>query len=328
MDATAPSDSIQRTRMVLRSAVSAEEAIWTNFGAKVEIHEPKVPGFRLLIDDVRHSSLSVSDVYNRWGEVDHFKERARYINLKMLCSGSFALLTDFGRFPLATGASVACHSEFVAGYAAGEATRVKSILIAQPVFERILIDHMGPEYRPWWDAPLLFDMDQRAGALVQAAFAILEENFGDAPQSLYSSTSLRLTRDALIVAVGERINSRSGRPMIGEAQAGSRPLVDDALYIIHTQDRPHSIHDIAQALGVGVRTVQAGFRKHLGASPGYILRIGRLDGAHRDLQSGKCATAHDAARKWGFSNAGRFAAEYKDHIGEFPSETLRRHQGR
>lgn len=85
-----------------------------------------------------------------------------------------------------------------------------------------------------------------------------------------------------------------------------------------------SIHDIATALGVGVRTLQIAFRKHVGASPAYVLRMGRLDGAHRDLVSGLAATAYDAAGKWGFSNAGRFAAEYRDRIGEYPSETIRR----
>lgn len=62
----------------------------------------------------------------------------------------------------------------------------------------------------------------------------------------------------------------------------------------------------------------------MGASPAYVLRMGRLDGAHRDLVSGLAATAYDAAGKWGFGNAGRFAAEYRDRIGEYPSETIRR----
>lgn len=104
----------------------------------------------------------------------------------------------------------------------------------------------------------------------------------------------------------------------------SKDLVLRGVDIIRTQERPLSIHDLAEQLGISVRLLQAGFRKHVGTPPHQLLRRARLEGAHRDLESGATPTITDAARKWGFSNTGRFAGEYFGIVGEYPSETIRR----
>ncbi|MDQ0390356.1 helix-turn-helix domain-containing protein [Labrys monachus] len=97
--------------------------------------------------------------------------------------------------------------------------------------------------------------------------------------------------------------------------------------IIRIQNTPLTIHDLAEMLGISVRILQAGFRKHAGSPPPHLSRLARLEGAHRDLASGVTPTIADAARKWGFSNAGRFAGEYFKVVGEFPSDTIRRCRG-
>ncbi|MGK5678981.1 AraC family transcriptional regulator [Actinoplanes sp. URMC 104] len=83
---------------------------------------------------------------------------------------------------------------------------------------------------------------------------------------------------------------------------------------------------IAAAAGVGVRGLQTAFRRHLDITPmGYLRRV-RLDRVHRELLTGNPAdgvTVQETARRWGFVNLGRFAAEYRAEYGRTPSQTLR-----
>jgi AraC-like DNA-binding protein len=93
----------------------------------------------------------------------------------------------------------------------------------------------------------------------------------------------------------------------------------------HPED-PLTVGQIAAAAGVGIRAVQSAFRRHLGVTPMAYLRRVRLERVHRDLRAGDPfdgVTVQDVARRWGFANLGRFAAEYRAEYDETPSRTLR-----
>jgi len=89
-------------------------------------------------------------------------------------------------------------------------------------------------------------------------------------------------------------------------------------------EHPHTAASLAALTGVSVRTLQASFRHHVGASPMAYLRHVRLAGAHDDLRHGRVRTVAEAAHRWGFTHLGRFAAAYQARYGAAPSETLRR----
>jgi AraC-like DNA-binding protein len=86
-----------------------------------------------------------------------------------------------------------------------------------------------------------------------------------------------------------------------------------------------TIADIAAAARVTIRAVQLAFRRHLDTTPTAYLRRVRLEHAHRQLQAAGPATTTitDVAYRWGFSNATRFAAYYRQAYGVPPSHTLR-----
>ncbi|MFI7602151.1 AraC family transcriptional regulator [Actinoplanes sp. NPDC049681] len=101
--------------------------------------------------------------------------------------------------------------------------------------------------------------------------------------------------------------------------------VRHALDAIHSRpDHPHTPGSLAQLSGVGVRTLQDGFRRHVGASPVSYLRHVRLSRVHDDLRRGAVHTVAEAASRWGFTHLGRFAAAYQRRYGTSPSTTLRR----
>jgi AraC-like DNA-binding protein len=88
-------------------------------------------------------------------------------------------------------------------------------------------------------------------------------------------------------------------------------------------DRAVRLEDAAAAAGCSARALQRAFRRFRGTSPHAALRRVRLELARAELASG-AAGAAAVARRYGFTNAGRFAAAYAGRFGELPSETRRR----
>lgn len=108
----------------------------------------------------------------------------------------------------------------------------------------------------------------------------------------------------------------------GVALPASTRLARDYIHA-HLAELP-SVADIATHCRVGVRALDRGFRRHLGASPWqYMLEL-RLQAVREELLAGHHGgTVTDVALHWGFSNLGTFAARYREQFGELPSETLR-----
>ncbi|WP_327088998.1 AraC family transcriptional regulator [Nonomuraea sp. NBC_01738] len=88
---------------------------------------------------------------------------------------------------------------------------------------------------------------------------------------------------------------------------------------------PLTVHDVARAVAVSGRSLQEGFRAHLGVAPMAHLRRVRLARVHEELTAGDPAreTVTTVAARWGFPHQGRFAALYRATYGRPPSETLR-----
>lgn len=81
---------------------------------------------------------------------------------------------------------------------------------------------------------------------------------------------------------------------------------------------------LAEVAGCSLRSLYAGFQDFCGMSPMQYLRELRLERVRADLLAGSVSTSvSGVALRWGFAHLGRFSAEYKNHFGEHPSETLR-----
>lgn len=86
-----------------------------------------------------------------------------------------------------------------------------------------------------------------------------------------------------------------------------------------------SIKEVASALGVTVRSLQLGFRKHLGCSPLQYLLARRLELVRQRLQNPETAlNVQFTAMSCGFMNMSKFSSRYRAMFGELPSETLAR----
>jgi AraC-like DNA-binding protein len=89
---------------------------------------------------------------------------------------------------------------------------------------------------------------------------------------------------------------------------------------------PLTLSSIAARSQVSVRSLQQGFKRHLGMSPMSYLREVRLRRAHQALLESdpSIVTVASVAYDWGFTNLGRFAAAHAARYHEPPAKTLRR----
>jgi AraC-like DNA-binding protein len=115
------------------------------------------------------------------------------------------------------------------------------------------------------------------------------------------------------------------------AAAAPRPAprtIRAALEIIEAEaDQPLTASTLAARTHVSVRSLQQGFRSHLDVSPMEYVRQVRLRRAHQELLDSdpSSVTVSSVANRWGFTNAGRFAAAHMQRYGESPSKTLYRY---
>ncbi len=113
------------------------------------------------------------------------------------------------------------------------------------------------------------------------------------------------------------------RHLLAARPSGSNRQIRRAQDYIHANVcEPLSIVAIAAAADCSIRSLQAGFRNHLGLTPMQYLRDLRLDLARylmlsRNVKMPVSSIAYDC----GFSHLGRFSQHYRARFGELPSTT-------
>src|SRR5262249_26470603 len=116
---------------------------------------------------------------------------------------------------------------------------------------------------------------------------------------------------------------------VGDALRRSGPLPADlvrALGWLHAHlSEPIQLARLAEIADVRPRTLETHFRTFLGTTRlGWVRRV-RLARARQELlRQGSRATVTDVASASGFSQLGRFAAQYRQAFGELPSATAQR----
>jgi AraC-like DNA-binding protein len=101
--------------------------------------------------------------------------------------------------------------------------------------------------------------------------------------------------------------------------------------LIHREEPPLNVSELARGVGVSERTLSHCFRTTVGQSPRTFLRAYRLNKTRdyiirRADQEENVVTA--AAMRYGFWHLGRFSAYYRTQFGEYPSATAEAHSGR
>lgn len=89
--------------------------------------------------------------------------------------------------------------------------------------------------------------------------------------------------------------------------------------------QPIGIEEIARAAGVSPRCLFDNFRNFRGLTPMQYVRERRMEAVRHDLErAGPGDSVTAVATRWGFTQLGRFSADYRLRFGENPSLTLQR----
>ena len=84
---------------------------------------------------------------------------------------------------------------------------------------------------------------------------------------------------------------------------------------------PIRLKDIAAGTGLGIRSLQIGFKRVFGLSPLQYLHVVRLDAARYRLSARRNReSVTDVAYSCGFAHLGRFSRDYHARFGHLPSE--------
>lgn len=112
-----------------------------------------------------------------------------------------------------------------------------------------------------------------------------------------------------------------GRPRLDRGVIARR-----AMAVIDSAATVPTAADLARDVGVTDRTLLRTFQEMVGLPPKRYLLLRELHAVRRGLRDAAAspATVADVLVRHGIWEFGRFAARYRGHFGELPSETLRR----
>jgi AraC-like DNA-binding protein len=170
-----------------------------------------------------------------------------------------------------------------------------------------------------------FDITRGAGrswrGLVDMVMTDLEREDGLAASALTAEALQVAVVDGLIVSL-----ATAPEGTLAERATPDRIVRRAARLIEEHCAEPLGTLDIADAVGVSIRALQAGFKLHLDTTPMAYVRQARLERVRQSLSDGTAQSVTDAATRWGITHLGRLSGDYRAAFGETPSETLQRNR--
>jgi len=208
-------------------------------------------------------------------------------------------------------------------------TAYLTVSIALPDLLSVLGDEEYLADPGFWKTKRLCNPDPRAGAdMLQRLIGIIAgiEHKFSAPSDRAADFLQRSIVESFVLALMSALPPARARSYTGaRTRTGARLVSETEDYIDASDGRPVHISELCRVLKVSRRSLHRAFTDTLGIGPAAYLRRRRLS-VIRSILS-RCDTATisigDLALEYGFPETGRFAAYYRAHFGEMPSETLR-----
>ena len=292
-------------------------------------------------------------------DIDHFGDSERYAGASSmpLSAGSTAIMRARLSLPTLSLSLVKTFPRIIRGYQLAQAiavvvpmdqvtsTRINgqpigsSLVILKGASDCLVYEPVGrligvlyfnpPACEPWSRLDdgyhLLSPASDELVSLRQLISTALETAAND-PDFLNEPASRTVVEQALFsamdAAIGTSVNSKS---VHATTESYLRIVADMERLIRHDLTIWHKTTEMAERVGVSVRTLQSATQAICGMSPHRYSRVLRLWSVRRQLRTGPgrrsvkaCAIAH------GFWHLSEFAASYRAAFGELPSETLHR----
>lgn len=308
----------------------------------------------LSFQDLKPSSALELQSY----DIDHFGDSERYAGASSmpLSSGSTAIMRARLSLPNVSLSLVQTFPRIIRGYELAHAAAVvvpmdhvtstringqsigssivvlkgtSDCLVHEPVGRLIGVIYFTPPASELWSRldgyHLLSPVSDMLAALRGQISTTLETAAND-PDFLNEPASRAAVEQSLLgvmdAAIATSVDSRSTH---ATTSTYLRIVAEMESLIRHDLTIWHKTPEMAERVGVSVRTLQSATQAICGMSPHRYSRVLRLWSVRRQLRTGParrsvkaCAIAH------GFWHLSEFAASYRAAFGELPSETLYR----
>ena len=172
-----------------------------------------------------------------------------------------------------------------------------------------------------------FEWSSGPGQAIKRLVWLLTEELANPHSFALNSIARQSFTDLLLYSLLEALpHSYTDRLARARTASPVPRTVRRAENFIHAHaGQPVALHEVAQAAGCSVRALQLSFRRFRDTTPVAAMRQARLEAAKQALvRGGTEATVGEIARRYGFTNPGRFASLYRESFGTFPAEALPR----
>jgi AraC-like DNA-binding protein len=176
------------------------------------------------------------------------------------------------------------------------------------------------------DLPPAFDLTEGPAHSWSRLIRLLRDEFEHESSLIFEPLIAEQLCSSVLSGLLLSVPHRYTAELVAPAATGPPRAIRRVLEAISGEpEYAFSATELAAIAGMSVRSLQSGFRRHVGSAPMTYLQQVRLTRAHETLRGGDPAaiTVADVAHRWGFAHLGRFASAYRKRFGESPSETLR-----
>ncbi|WP_161796878.1 AraC family transcriptional regulator [Devosia soli] len=140
-----------------------------------------------------------------------------------------------------------------------------------------------------------------------------------------SPITMRRCQDAFLEIIASSLSANGvflGRK--NDPLSSSRNLREAEDFMRQHAREPIGVAEVAQAVGISVRSLQLAYKRYTGITPLARLQRFRLEGLHADLDAGLAENVRTAAAAWGFVSGARLNRQYLEAFGETPADTVKR----
>jgi len=201
-----------------------------------------------------------------------------------------------------------------------------NVLIKAAELENTLERFIGDRLRRPLEFAHLVDWDRGLAASLNSLIDFVMREFqrsdGVAANALALASLTDLLVSLILRALPHNYNNQMTIPATGVTPGYVRRAEE---FMRVNAAVPIRMANVAEAAGCGISTLGAVFKKFRDTTPLRALQRIRLEQVHRELNLGVTDISIPAiARRYGFTNAGRFTAAYRRNFGETPTDTARR----
>jgi AraC-like DNA-binding protein len=255
-------------------------------------------------------------------------EERPYYQVNVLAAGEMDLLHRGSSIASSPGLATVCvpHGDLhVSRWGAG--TRMIALRFERSALEDALSEAVGQQLSAQIDFKRSVTTSKGpARTWMRMSSVLIQELFrtdSAISQPLVASSFVDTLIRALLLGIDHPYREMLTTRVKCSAPQTIRPAVD---LIEAEPQRPLTVASLAGQCHISSRALQQSFVRYMGISPIAYLRQVRLRRAHQELLAAdpSVETVASIAKRWGYTNPGRFAAAHAARYGEAPASTLDR----